>query len=524
MPKVDVLIIGSGIAGLSAAIKIAQHFPDHKICVVTKAAAAESNTHYAQGGISAVVDLLNDSLESHVHDTLLAGDGLCNEEVVRYVVGHARDRIDDLVSSGVAFDRDDDGKFSLGREGGHRHNRIIHCKDATGASVSTSLLAHLLNLPNAILLTDKFVVDLIKNKETNYCVGASILNESDNSIDRYLSRVTILATGGLGQLYKVTTNPLVATGDGFAMAWRAGAKVSNMEFIQFHPTALAGLEDNPCFLISEAVRGHGAYLLNGEGERFMNRYHDDGELACRDVVARAIAREIRSSGKVCIDCRHIANGFSQKFPTIYSKCKHLGIDLFRDPIPVAPAAHYACGGIDVDLNARTNILNLYAVGECANTGLHGANRLASNSLLEAMVFAHNCYVDISKRLGSLPSPAERVVEECAPTHAEKLFDVCGLRRAIQHLMNDHAGIVRCDEGLTLAKEALLQMREMVMAQCKTATPDRAIYELRNMVDVALLVLKQSLARKENRGSFYNTDNVSPQARIQATPYPDNLFR
>ena len=404
MKSPDVLIIGSGIAGLSVAIKVAQAFPDRRCLIITKQESAESNTRYAQGGIAVVSDLVHDSYEAHISDTLSAGDGLCDRFVVEHVVRHAPLRLRELIEMGADFDRDASGNLVLGREGGHKANRIIHAQDVTGLNISTALLKKACTLPNITILSHHMAVDLITDDAVStdggsrLCRGAIVFNQETGSLERCLAHATVLATGGIGQLYRTTTNPLIATGDGIAMAVRAGARISNMEFIQFHPTALYDPGSSPAFLISEAVRGEGAYLRNSSGERFMFRYHIDGELACRDVVARAIASEIQQGDEpfVYLDCTHIpAATLAKHFPNIFETCLSKGIDLRKDFIPVAPAAHYLCGGIDVDLRSRTTIHNLYACGECSNTGLHGANRLASNSLLEATVFAHNCFEDIS---------------------------------------------------------------------------------------------------------------------------------
>ncbi|HET9486439.1 MAG TPA: L-aspartate oxidase, partial [Chryseosolibacter sp.] len=408
MPTTDVLIIGSGIAGLSVAIKVAQRFPDRQCLVITKQESAESNTRYAQGGIAVVSDFDNDSFEDHITDTLTAGDGLCDPAVVSHVVQQAPERLRELMSMGADFDRNSSGELVLGREGGHKANRIIHFQDITGLNISNALLEKVKTLPNITLLSHYVALDLLMTLDKATCYGAYVLNQETEEIEAYVAAVTVLATGGSGQLYRTTTNPLIATGDGIAMAYRAGARVSNMEFVQFHPTAFYDPFTSPAFLISEAVRGEGAYLRNRKGERFMFRYHIDGELACRDVVSRAIASEIQESNEhyVYLDCTHISpEKLFKHFPNIYANCLSKGIDLIHDYIPVAPAAHYLCGGIDVDLRSRTNVANLYAVGECSNTGLHGANRLASNSLLEATVFAHNCFEDVEKSLAQIVVPS-----------------------------------------------------------------------------------------------------------------------
>jgi L-aspartate oxidase len=458
-----------------------------------------------------VTDCASDSLDSHVGDTLLAGDGLCDERVVKFVVNQARERLADLVTYGVNFDRDSEGKLLLGREGGHQHHRIVHCKDSTGSSISSALLKKIESLTNIVLLTNHVVVDLITTRLTgeplNTCQGAIVLDLETGTVTKYIARVTILATGGIGQLYSITTNPLIATGDGIALAWRAGAKVSKMEFIQFHPTALASF-DNPHFLISEAVRGYGAHLINELGERFMFRYHPDGELACRDVVARAIATEISmgQSKEVYLDCTHIAHSFRNEFPTIYGKCLSLGLDLFFNPIPVVPAAHYLCGGIEVDLNSRTTIENLYACGECSNTGLHGANRLASNSLLEAVVFANSCYLDVAKRLDRINiNPLLYDTHWVFAYNQERNRWMNETRTALKELMTDNVGIVRSNRGLTVAWSWLSEINRTVSRYWRDEFVDPELCELRNMIDVASLIVAQSIARKENRGGFFNVD-------------------
>lgn len=515
MPIVDVLVVGSGIAGLSAAIKIAKQFSSRKICIVTKDTAAESNTQYAQGGISVVVDLLNDSLDSHIRDTMNAGDGLCDESVVRFVVEQAHDRLAELIAYGVEFDRDSMGQLALAREGGHHENRIVHCKDATGANVSSALLSKLAALPNVTLLTNHIAIDLITRQSANWhskcgtcCHGATVLDRASGTVSSFFSRATILATGGAGQVYNITTNPLVATGDGIAIAWRAGAEVTNMEFIQFHPTALASFDTNPCFLISEAVRGYGAHLINSFGERFMFRYHPEGELACRDIVARAIAMEMNTSGQneVYIDCTHIASDFPDKFPNIYQKCKIVGLDLNFNPIPVVPAAHYLCGGIKVDVDGKTTIENLYACGECANTGLHGANRLASNSLLEAMVFAHACHSDITRRLDQIPVRVESLdVKSSQPLQEAERELVAQTRASLRKLMSEQVGIIRSNKGLKLTKNCLSEISKLI-SNIASESIDSEVLELRNIIDVSQLIVEQSLQREENRGAHFNIDH------------------
>lgn len=513
MQHTDVLIIGSGIAGLSVAIKFAQQFPDRRCVLITKQESAESNTRYAQGGIAVVSDFDHDSFEGHIADTLNAGDGLCNREVVEHVVYQAPERLRELIELGADFDRDSSGSLLLGREGGHKANRIIHHRDITGLNISRALLEKIAALPNIVLLSHHVAIDLITKEQTHsngqttkVCYGALVLSIETKQITRYVAPVTVLATGGIGQLYRITTNPLIATGDGIAMAGRAGARVSNMEFIQFHPTAVYDVANSPAFLISEAVRGEGALLRNHSGERFMYRYHIDGELACRDVVSRAIASEIQEAGipYVYLDCTHIAPEILYNhFPNIYQTCLSRGIDIARDYIPVAPAAHYLCGGIDVDLKSRTSIGNLYACGECSNTGLHGANRLASNSLLEATVFAHNCFEDIRAVFESDPAVEIKGTDVTVALEPRHEVDVTGMRVSLQTLMSTYGGIVRSNEGLEAALCELKLMEDSFPPAMTPAVCTPEWYEVRNMVTCAKLIVQQSMERKENLGGFYN---------------------
>jgi L-aspartate oxidase len=515
MPRTDVLIIGSGIAGLSVAIKVAQRFPDRHCLILTKHESVESNTRYAQGGIAVVSDFEHDSFENHIADTLKAGDGLCNREVVEQVVYQAPARLSELIEMGADFDRSASGELLLGREGGHNADRIIHFQDVTGLNISTALLEKVKHLPNITMLSHHVALDLI-TEETNSdgtrqtsCRGVYVLNLENNSVEGYESLVTVLATGGLGQLYQSTTNPLIATGDGIAMAHRAGVAISHMEFIQFHPTALYDVHSSPAFLISEAVRGQGAYLRNAAGERFMFKYHIDGELACRDVVSRAIATEILASKQdwVYLDCTHLdADALLNHFPNIYQKCLSKGIDLTMDYIPVAPAAHYLCGGIDVDWRSRTTLKNLYACGECSNTGLHGANRLASNSLLEATVFAHNCFEDIEKRLLKEAETKFQSAPEADCLVISKSSQTTGLdevKRSVQFLMTTFAGIVRTTKGLQNAYHELQLLEERISGKEEMLFLSADWYELRNMIICAKLVVRQSMERKENKGGFFN---------------------
>jgi L-aspartate oxidase len=511
MVRTDVLIIGSGIAGLSVAIKVAGRYPRREVLLITKQESAESNTRYAQGGIAVVSDFANDSFEGHIADTLEAGDGLCNRAVVEHVVYQAPERLRELMDIGASFDRLPSGALMLGREGGHRANRIIHSQDMTGLNISTALLEKVKMMSNVRVLSHHVALDLITDdratEKKRSCKGAYVLDQEANKVEVYVASFTVLATGGAGQLYRTTTNPLIATGDGIAMASRAGARVSNMEFVQFHPTALYDPETSPAFLVSEAVRGQGAHLRNVLGKRFMFQYHPDGELACRDVVSRAIGSEIRATGNpyVYLDCTHIAPAELLKhFPNIHQTCLAKGIDITKDYIPVAPAAHYLCGGIDVDMNSMTSIENLYACGECSNTGLHGANRLASNSLLEATVFAHDCFMHISGKLDAMESPVDAIESKlnyASPTVAAP--DLAEMKVRLQSIMTREAGIVRTTAGMEAALDELKGMALTLGDATGTFVLSPSWYELRNMLTCAILILTQSLERKENRGGFFN---------------------
>src|SRR5690554_4086075 len=403
----DVLIIGSGAAGLTVALNLPPHL---KVCVISKAEISSGATLWAQGGIAAVLDNA-DSVDNHIQDTLNAGGGLCHEDAVRFTVEHSKESIQWLIDSGVNFTRQDDGEdYHLTREGGHSHRRIIHAADATGHAVSTTLASQAAARPNIDLKSNRVAVDLITNRKLalpgNRCVGAYILNLEDNHVELFRARFTVIATGGASKAYRYTTNPDGASGDGIAMAWRAGCRVANMEFNQFHPTCLFHPHAKS-FLITEAVRGEGGILRTRSGDAFMARYHEMADLAPRDVVARAIDAELKRSGAehVLLDITHRDPAFvRERFPTIYQRCLEFGIDITRQPIPVVPAAHYTCGGVYTDLTGETDLPNLFAAGEVACTGLHGANRLASNSLLECAVFADAAATESLKRLGQAPAP------------------------------------------------------------------------------------------------------------------------
>lgn len=517
MQQYDFLVIGSGVAGLTFAIKAAQRFPEGKVAIITKAGESESNTKYAQGGIAVVWDELTDSFEQHVQDTLRAGDGLCNEDVVRLVVTEGPERLAELIEWGTSFDEKSEGTFDLGMEGGHTHHRILHHKDITGKEIETKLLQQVHRLENITMLSHHFAIDLITqhhlgrdvnpDEEPIQCYGAYVLDRKTEKIETCLAKVTLLATGGAGQVYQNTTNPTIATGDGIAMAYRAKARIEGVEFIQFHPTALFDRgASNPSFLISEAVRGFGAYLRNNKGERFMHKYDERGELASRDIVSRAIDAEMKKSGDECVflDCKHLDMvAFENHFPNILQKCQQIGLDLTEDMIPVVPAAHYICGGIKTDTDGLTTVQNLFACGECAHTGLHGGNRLASNSLLEAVVFAHRCFlkaVEVSEST-SLPAGIPEWNED-GTSQPDELILITHNRRELQRLMSDYVGIIRSEERLKRALNRLKVMNDENEELYKRTKISPQLSELRNLISVAYLIVQHSLQRKENVGAFY----------------------
>ncbi|QHC83561.1 L-aspartate oxidase [Empedobacter brevis] len=515
----DVLVIGSGIAGLSYALKIAIKYPDAKITIVTKANKDETNTKYAQGGVAVVSDFEKDSFEKHIEDTLRAGDGLCKLEAVEVVVKEAPERINEIIDWGVRFDKNKEGIYDLGREGGHTENRIVHHKDVTGWEIERAMLEAIKDYPNIQVFTHHFVVDLITEHHLNQdladettCYGAYILDLNTDKVERHLAKVTLLATGGVGHVYKNTTNPVIATGDGIGLARRAKAIVSGMQFIQFHPTAFYSEFDGQLFLISEAVRGFGAKLRTKDGELFMRKYDEREELASRDIVARAIDNEMKLRGDdyVYIDCRHLEKEkFLEHFPNIYEKCKSEGYDMFTELVPVVPASHYLCGGIDVDLDGKTSIENLFAVGECSNTGLHGANRLASNSLLEAMVFGHRAALKTVEKLEqnqfSIYNFDFPEWNEDGMKVQEELVLISYLRKQLQAMMSELVGIVRSDNRLKIAQDRIIEIEKMVKEIYYFTIISPKLLELRNLVDVAHLIIEQSIHQKENRGTFYNKD-------------------
>jgi L-aspartate oxidase len=525
----DTLIIGSGLAGLTLAIKLAEH---QKVGLITKKSLLDGASGRAQGGIAAVLSS-EDSLDAHIQDTLRAGAGLCDEAATRYVVEHGKAAIDWLIAQGVPFTKDDsnDMGYHLTREGGHSQRRIIHAADATGHVVQNTLSARVLHHPNITVLENFMSVDLITGRKLGLqgdrCYGVYALNSLSDEVVTIAAQNTILATGGAGKVYLYTTNPDTATGDGIAMAWRAGCRVANMEFIQFHPTCLYHPHAKS-FLISEAVRGEGGILKLPDGTRFMPGYDERAELAPRDVVARAIDFEMKKFGLDCVylDISHQSVEFLQDhFPTIYARCLSLGINISKEPIPVVPAAHYTCGGIVSNLYARTDIENLYAVGETAYSGLHGANRLASNSLLECLVFADAAVNDIlSKHRKNSPNlPAW---DESRVTDADEQIVISHNWAELRHFMWDYVGIVRTNKRLQRAQHRIQLLQDEINEYYANFHISSDLLELRNLVLNAGLIVQSALLRHESRGLHYSKDYPESLANPQPTiltpdtiPYP-----
>jgi len=513
MPTYDFLVLGSGSAGLTFALRASE---GGRVALITKKERTDSNTNWAQGGIAGVM-APDDNTELHVQDTLIAGAGLCNEEAVRVLVSEGPDRIRELIEFGAQFNRERSGELSLGREGGHSRRRIIHTADLTGREVERTLVDAVRTHPKITVLEHHYAVDLIL--ENGACVGATVLDEATGRIEEYRAQATLLATGGAGQVYQFTTNPPIATGDGVAMAWRAGAEIANMEFIQFHPTSLYH-PDAKSFLISEAVRGEGGILRRKDGTAFMAEYDAERkDLAPRDIVARAIDSEIKKTGDECVylDVTHLTpEEITHHFPTIYARCLSFGIDMTTDWIPVVPAAHYSCGGVRTDLMGRSTIDRLYACGEVACTGVHGANRLASNSLLEALVFGKRAAKDALGRI-SPPAPNSGGVRtEGVQTPAPPELGAGGasgsdheliasLRHRLQRTMQRYVGIVRTDARLAKAADAVDALRKESKALLEGPLLADDALELRNMLDVGALIIQCARMRHESRGLNYNTD-------------------
>jgi L-aspartate oxidase len=512
---VDFLVVGSGIAGLTFALKVARH---GKVCIVTKHKMDDSATSYAQGGIAAVM-YTPDSYEKHIQDTIVAGDGLCDERIVRLTITESTARIRELIRWGTKFDKTSSGKYDLSKEGGHSESRVLHHKDSTGREIENRLIEQVRKHPNIEVLEDHYAIDIITqhhlgvevNRKTPgiTCYGVYVLNPASRQVDTILSKITLIASGGAGNVYSNTTNPTVSTGDGVAMVYRAKGLIENMEFFQFHPTALYNPMERPAFLITEALRGFGAILKTGDGKEFMHKYDPRLSLASRDIVARAIDTELKLTGDDCVylDCRHLNKvELINHFPTIYAKCLSIGIDITRDMIPVVPAAHYMCGGIKTDENGNSSIRNLYASGECASTGMHGANRLASNSLLESLVFSHRASLDAVKKIKSI-DVNHRIPDWNAEgmVLTEEMVLITQSQKELQSLMSSYVGIVRSNLRLTRAlnRLELLYRETEELYNVSILTP--RLCELRNLINIGYLIIKQAMKRKESRGLHFSLD-------------------
>ena len=523
----DILIIGSGAAGLSLAVRMAD---SARVVVLAKGPLSEGSTYYAQGGVSAVLDV-SDSVESHVQDTLIAGAGLCHADTVRLTVEHGREVIEWLSTRGVPFTREPtpDGHvdYHLTREGGHSHRRVAHVADATGRAIQTTLEARAREHPNITLLDHYIAVDLITRRKLgldgNRCLGAYVLDRRSGSVEALAARFVVLATGGASRVYLYSSNPDGSTGDGIAMAWRAGCRVANLEFMQFHPTCLYHPQAKN-FLISEAVRGEGGILLLPDGTRFMRHFDVRMELAPRDIVARAIDHEMKRLGAECVylDISHKPAAFVQEhFPNIYAKCLEYGFDMTQQPIPVVPAAHYTCGGALTDLRARTDVEGLYAVGEVAFTGLHGANRMASNSLLECLVFAAAAANDLHPRLARAPEPPPLPAwDESRVTDSDEEVVVSHNWAELRQFMWDYVGIVRTDKRLQRAQHRVELLLREIGEYYGNFRISGNLIELRNLAQVADLIIRCALARKESRGLHYTLDY--PQAN-ESMPVRDTVL-
>jgi L-aspartate oxidase len=513
--KVDFLVIGSGIAGLSYALKVADY---GKVCVLTKSDASECSTKYAQGGIAAVM-YDNDSYEKHINDTLIAGAGLCDLESVKITITESTDRIKELIEWGTNFDKKQTGLYDLAKEGGHSEYRILHHRDNTGFEIERALLEKVRSHPNVIIKENQYTIDIItqhhlgqevnRRRDDIRCFGAYVLDKKTNTIDTYLSKVTMLCTGGNGNVYSTTTSPLIATGDGQAMVHRAKGKLRHMEFIQFHPTSLFNPREKPSFLITEAMRGAGGILKNMSGEPFMDKYDKRGSLAPRDIVARAVNAEMTRCGDEheYLDCRGISKDeIMRHFPNIYAKCLEIGINITQEMIPIIPAAHYCCGGIEVDQYSRTSIKNLYASGECSCTGLHGANRLASNSLLESLVYSHRAYLDSIKKISEtdfcdqVPNwDSEGMVLN------EELSLITQSVKEVQQIMTNYVGIVRSDLRLRKAFTRMKLIYEETEELYNKSVLTPQLCELRNLIANSYLIIKMAEQRKESVGLHYSID-------------------
>ena len=522
MLDTDFLVIGSGISGMSTAIKVAERCPGARVTLLSKSRLIDSNTRWAQGGIAIVTDFEADSYEKHVRDTRRAGDGLCNPQVVEFVVKEGPERLRELMRWGARFDRNASGGLDLGREGGHSTFRVVHRKDSTGLEIENTLIRRAQALSSITLMENHFVIDLItdhhiekrSDRHPITCYGAYSLDAERRQIIKVSAKVTLLATGGSGQLYQYTTNHMGSTGDGIGLAYRAGAYIKNMPYVQFHPTALYGdFQSDRAFLVSEAVRGFGAKLRTKDGVPFMHKYHPQQELASRDIVARAIDNEMKVLGHpyVVLDCTELERAaFLDHFPNIYQRCKSIGIDPLETPIPVVPAAHYQCGGIAIDAHGQTSIRHLLAVGECSCSGLNGANRLASNSLLEGLVFGHRAALRTRALIRAEDFNPEVYAEipdwnQSGMELPQEMIQINFLRDELKSIMSKLVGIVRSDERLALALEEEEKIYKATRQLYDKSILSTQLCELRNLTSVAYLIIQQSRALRENRGAFYNKD-------------------
>jgi len=526
----DVLVVGGGAAGLTLALKLAEHA---KVAIISKKNLTEGSTLYAQGGISAVLDP-EDSIQNHINDTVKAGGGLCNEAAVKYAVDRGRELVDWLIDKGVAFTRDTangDDRYHLTREGGHSQRRVIHAADATGRAVETTLASHVMDHPNITVFEQHIAVDLITGRKlghtTNACLGAYVLDREHDKVITIAARFTVLATGGASKVYLYTTNPDTSTGDGIAMAWRAQCRVANMEFNQFHPTCLYHPEVKS-FLITEAVRGEGGKLLLPDGSRFMDAFHPQAELAPRDVVARAIDHEMKRLGIPCVflDISHQPASFiTTHFPTIYKQCLEHDIDITREPIPVVPAAHYTCGGVVTNLHGETDVPHLYAIGETAFTGMHGANRMASNSLLECMAFAQAASEDVMCKIADTRiTESMPAWDESRVTDSDEEVVVSHNWDELRRFMWDYVGIVRTNKRLERARHRTDLLAREIDEYYGNFRVTNDLLELRNLVVVAGLIVDSAMRRKESRGLHYTLDypnqdnNMPPRDTVLTPPF------
>ena len=517
--KYDFLIIGSGVAGMSYALKVARAHKG-KVCMICKTSLDEANTSFAQGGVASVTNLEVDNFDKHIQDTMIAGDYISDYKAVKQVVTMAPEQIKELVQWGVNFDKQQDGKFDLHREGGHSEFRILHHADDTGAEIQRGLMEAVRNCPDIDIKENHFAVEIITQhhlgarvtRRTPYinCYGAYVLNPDTQKVDTYLSKVTVMCTGGCGAVYQTTTNPVIATGDGEAMVYRAKGTVADMEFVQFHPTALYHPgETHPAFLITEAMRGYGGILRLPNGESFMEKYDKRLSLAPRDIVARAIDKEMKIHGldHVCLDVTHKNPEETKRhFPNIYAKCLSIGIDITKEYIPVAPAAHYLCGGIKVDLDGQSSIRRLYAIGECSCTGLHGGNRLASNSLIEAVVYADAAAkhaLSVLERY-DFNEDIPEWNDEGTISNEERVLITQSMKE-VNQIMESYVGIVRSNTRLTRAWNRLDILYEETEKLFKSSKATRELCELRNMINVGYLITRQAMERKESRGLHYTID-------------------